>query len=114
MIFTVLRSAARRAIVSATLAAFFCSLCGAAKAQDTNIASAGESQQWNLHVQNTDIVQGDPGFPAKYSGPNSFHSYGEDALSRTMTLYTGVKLFRFTDVIASVDESGGSAADTRD
>lgn len=28
-----------------------------------------EIQTWNWHVQNTDIVQGDPGFVAKYSGP---------------------------------------------
>ena len=34
-------------------------------------------QAWNWHVQNTDIVQGDPGFPAQYSGPNSLDSNGE-------------------------------------
>src|ERR1035438_2104551 len=34
-------------------------------------------QSWNWHVQNTDIVQGDPGFPAQYSGPNSLESKGE-------------------------------------
>ena len=28
------------------------------------------NQGWNWHVQNTDNVQGYPGFPAKYSGPN--------------------------------------------
>jgi hypothetical protein len=34
-------------------------------------------QNWNWHIQDTDIVQGDPGFAAKYSGPNSLHDGGE-------------------------------------
>src|ERR1035441_2687782 len=54
-----------------------------ARAQDapsaatTNAAAKVEEQKWNWHVQNTDIVQGDPDFPAKYSGPNSLESNGE-------------------------------------
>ena len=58
--------------------------------------------------QSNFIFQAHTPFHSPYSGMNSFHAYGEDALSRTLTLYTGVRLFRFTDVIASVDESGGS------
>ena len=59
-------------------------------------AGAGEvtEQQWNLHVQNTDIVQGDPGFPAKYSGPNSLNSRGEVQETVTADLYAGVRLWR--------------------
>src|SRR5580692_11320129 len=34
----------------------------------------GAQQNWNWHMQNTDIVQGDFGFPAKYSGPASLDS----------------------------------------
>jgi high affinity Mn2+ porin len=61
-----------------------------------------------LSGQSNFIFQAHTPFHAPYSGPNSFHSYGEDALSRTLTLYTGLKLFRFTNIIASVDETGGS------
>jgi len=57
--------------------------------------------------QSNFIFQAHTPFHSPYSGPNSFQAYGEDALSRTITLYTGVKLFRFTDVIVSVDETGG-------
>ena len=53
------------------------------------------------------IFQAHTPFHAPYSGPNSFHGYGENALSRTITLYTGVQLRRFTEVIASFDEAGG-------
>ena len=34
-------------------------------------SEAVSEQSWNWHVQNTVIVQGDPGFAAKYSGPNT-------------------------------------------
>ena len=49
---------------------------------------------WNFHVQNTDIVQGDPAFPAKYSGPNSLNSKGEVQETVTLDLYAGVCLWR--------------------
>lgn len=57
--------------------------------------------------QSNFIFQAHGPFHAPYSGPNSFHAYGEDAVSRTITLYTGIRLFRFTEVVASVDEAGG-------
>src|SRR5215470_2326991 len=58
--------------------------------------------------QSNFIFQAHTPFHSPYFGPNSFHAYGEDALSRTVTLYTGLRLFRFTSIIASVDETGGS------
>jgi high affinity Mn2+ porin len=57
--------------------------------------------------QSNFIFQAHTPFHAPYSGPNSFHSFGEDALSRTLTLFTAVKLFRFTNIVATVDETGG-------
>jgi hypothetical protein len=54
------------------------------------------------------IFQAHTPFHSPYSGPNSFHGYGESATSRTLTLYTGVRLLRFTEAIANVDEAGGS------
>ncbi len=61
----------------------------AAKAPDE-----AREQAWNWHVQNTDIVQGDPGFPAKYSGPNSLASGGEARETFSLDLFAGVRLWR--------------------
>ncbi|MGA2173904.1 MAG: carbohydrate porin [Verrucomicrobiota bacterium] len=71
-----------------------------AKAQDasravtTNAAAKAAEQKWNWHVQNTDIVQGDFGFPAKYSGPNSLDSRGEVRDTVSLDLFAGVRLWR--------------------
>ena len=51
-------------------------------------------QNWNWHVQNTDIVQGYPGFPAKYSGPDSLPSGGETRETVSLDLLAGVRLWR--------------------
>jgi high affinity Mn2+ porin len=71
-----------------------------ARAQDapgavtTNAVAKVEEQKWNWHVQNTDIVQGDPGFPAKYSGPNSLESDGEVRETVSLDLFAGARLWR--------------------
>ena len=51
-------------------------------------------QTWNWHVQNTDIVQADPGFHAKYSGPQSLNSMGNTRETITLDVFTGVRLWR--------------------
>ncbi|MGC1812149.1 MAG: carbohydrate porin [Candidatus Binataceae bacterium] len=51
-------------------------------------------QTWNWHVQNTDIVQGDPGFPAKYSGPASLNRTGNVKETISLDLFAGVRLWR--------------------
>ena len=51
-------------------------------------------QSWNWHAQNTDIVQGDPGFPAQYSGPNSLDSGGEVRETVSLDLFAGARLWR--------------------
>jgi len=53
-----------------------------------------QEQSWNWHVQNTDIVQGDAGFPAKYSGPNSLDSKGEIRETVSLDLFSGARLWR--------------------
>ena len=53
-----------------------------------------QEQTWNYHVQNTDIVQGNPGFPAKYSGPNSLNSSGEIRETVSLDLFAGARLWR--------------------
>jgi high affinity Mn2+ porin len=51
-------------------------------------------QTWNWHVQNTDILQYHPSFPARYSGPNSLDSGSEVAETVSLDLYGGVRLWR--------------------
>jgi len=56
-------------------------------------SSRGAPQDWNLHVQNTDIVQGYPGFSAPYSGPNSLPSGGEVRETFSFDAMGGVRLW---------------------
>jgi len=44
-------------------------------------------------MQNTYVVQGDPGFSAKYSGPQSLNSEGEVRETITFDLFAGVRLW---------------------
>jgi high affinity Mn2+ porin len=53
------------------------------------------------------IFQWHPSFAAKYSGPNSFHSYGENATSKVYTLYLGYQLTHNTEVFMDVESAGG-------
>ena len=53
-----------------------------------------EEQLWNWHVQNTDIVQGYPGFSAKYSGPNSLPLGGQTRETVSLDLTAGRRLWR--------------------
>ena len=53
-----------------------------------------QEQKWNWHLQNTDIVQGDFSFPAKYSGPNSLNSRGEVRETASLDLFAGIRLWR--------------------
>ena len=63
-----------------------------ARADDATNSTAGE-QDWNFHVQNTDIVQGYPEFPASYSGPNSLPNGGETRETVSLDLMAGVRLW---------------------
>jgi high affinity Mn2+ porin len=101
------QSSARRGIVAATMAvAFYGAAPGALEAQDsnsqnqsapapqtTNIVSTPQNQRFNWHVQNTDIVQADPGFSSKYSGPASLSSGGETRETVSLDLFLGLRLW---------------------
>jgi len=60
----------------------------------TEKGANGPDQIWNWHVQNTDIVQSDPGFPAKYFGPQSLNSKHQVQDTVTLDLFAGVRLWR--------------------
>lgn len=50
-------------------------------------------QNWNWHIQNTDVLQFHPAFPAAYSGPNSLKPTAEINESVSLDLYAGVRLW---------------------
>lgn len=56
--------------------------------------SAAAEPRWNFHAQNTDIVQGYPGFSSKYSGPNSLPAGGQTRESVSLDLMAGLRLWR--------------------
>jgi high affinity Mn2+ porin len=72
---------------------FIASVAISAESQDVVTNSSDHQQIWNWHVQNTDIVQGDPGFHSKYSGPNSLDSHGEIRETVSLDLLGGVRLW---------------------
>jgi len=65
-------------------------------ASSSAIAQAAPASEpnWNWHVQNTDIVQGYPGFSSQYSGPNSLPSGGETRETVSLDVMAGVRLWR--------------------
>jgi high affinity Mn2+ porin len=58
--------------------------------------------------QSNFIFQAHDPFHSPYAGTNSFQSrIGQTALSRVLTLYTGVKLRRWTEFVFDLEETGG-------
>jgi high affinity Mn2+ porin len=60
-----------------------------------------------LSGQSNVIFQAHGRFHAPYSGPNSFLATKEGVATQTLTLYTALRLMRFTEVVANVDQAGG-------
>ena len=48
---------------------------------------------WSFHAQATTVAQGDEGFPAKYSGPNSLNAAGERQETLGADLFIGRRLW---------------------
>jgi high affinity Mn2+ porin len=53
------------------------------------------------------ISQWHPEFHSPYQGPHSLPPEAQDATSRVLTLYTGLKLTRTTEFLCDVQETGG-------
>ncbi len=53
-----------------------------------------QEQDWNWHAQNTDILDYHPGFPAKYSGPNSLNSSSEVQETVSLDVLAGRRLWQ--------------------
>jgi high affinity Mn2+ porin len=64
-----------------------------ASSSATENGANGPEQIWNFHVQNTDIGQGYPAFPAQYSGPQSLPTSGEARETISLDVMAGVRLW---------------------
>ena len=53
------------------------------------------------------IYQTHPPFSAKYSGSNSLQPGYEKAMSRVLTLYTGLQITKSTEILADAEQAGG-------
>lgn len=74
---------------------FLCLLfCAPVRGQDVDSIA----RNWNVHVQVTETVQGDAGFPANYSGLNSLNSKGEIQQTFTSDLFFGARLWRGAEI----------------
>jgi high affinity Mn2+ porin len=87
------------------------SIAAPAAAADTPAAVPSDEITWDnrfwLSGQANFITQYHPTFSADYTGPHSLTPAAQDATSRLLTLFMGVRLFRFTEVLFDVEESGG-------
>ena len=70
-----------------------------------------DTRYW-LTGQANFIFQAHPPFHSHYSGPNSLSPNYEKAVSRVLTLYTGVRLNDSTELLVDIEEAGGSALST--
>jgi hypothetical protein len=83
----------------------------APESQDTMFPHLRDERFW-ISGQMNFISQAHPDFPTKYSGPNSLLSRYEKATSRVLTLYTGLRLDKNTEVQLDVEEAGGKGLST--
>jgi len=78
---------------------------------ETMVPHLSNTRFW-LSGQTNFIFQTHPPFHAPYSGPNSLDPNYENATSRVLTLYTGVRLNNSTALLVDVEEAGGAALST--
>src|SRR5215469_5191367 len=78
---------------------------------ETMFPRLSDTRYW-LSGQMNFIYQMHPPFHAAYSGPNSLDPRSDQALSRVLTLYTGMRLNDSTAVLVDIEEAGGTALST--
>jgi len=66
-----------------------------------------ESGRWWISGQANFISQWHPAFPSPYQGVNSLTPEAQDATSRVLTLFTGVRLSGTAELLCDVQETGG-------
>jgi len=66
-----------------------------------------ESDRWWISGQANFISQWHPAFDSPYQGRNSLSPQAQDATSRVLTLYTGLRLTNKAELLCDVQETGG-------
>ena len=66
-----------------------------------------QTTRWWVSGQDNIISQWHPSFDAKYSGPNSFRTHGEHAVSNIATLFTGFQLTSTTEIFMHFEAAAG-------
>jgi len=66
-----------------------------------------ESDRIWLSGQANFISQWHPAFPSPYEGPHSLSPQAQDATSRVLTLFTGLRLTNTTEFLCDIQETGG-------
>ena len=66
-----------------------------------------ESDRWWISGQANFISQWHPAFDSPYQGRNSLPPQAQDATSRVLTLYTGLRLSHTAELLCDVQETGG-------
>jgi len=85
---------------------------GAPEPQDAGTESMlphVKSTRFWLSGQMNFIFQAHPAFTAPYSGAHSLSPDYEKAVSRVLTLYTGMRFGNSTELLVDIEEAGGSA-----
>src|ERR1700741_4007642 len=73
----------------------------------TTMFPHSESDRWWLSGQANFISQWHPAFDCPYQGEHSLSPQAQDATSRTLTLFTGLRLAQSTEFLCDVQETGG-------
>src|SRR5260370_2773582 len=73
----------------------------------TTIFPHPETDRWWISGQANFISQWHPAFYSPYQGRNSLSPEAQDATSRVLTLYTGVRLTGTAELLVDVQETGG-------
>jgi high affinity Mn2+ porin len=79
---------------------------------DSSLTTMFPHPEWDrlwLSGQANFISQWHPSFYSPYQGTNSFTPQAQDATSRVLTLFTGLKLSQSTEFLCDVQETGGNA-----
>lgn len=66
-----------------------------------------ETDRWWISGQANFISQWHPAFHSPYQGPRSLPPQAQDATSRVLTLFTGVRLTSTMELLCDVQETGG-------
>lgn len=104
-------------VMSRTVRNFLCALFAlssiwapSCRAEDDSGADAPFTWSKRLWIsgQMNSITQANPGFHAAYSGSNSFQPGRAWASSRVLTLFTGFRITRSTEVLVDFESAGGT------